>query len=400
MLPTSPVPARVLSAVTLAMYVAALVLGVVSLSHHVAHEGNDFVFTSLFGLGLLAIAVVGLLVALRRPGHPVAWVLLGGAASMMVPMLGGQYAVYVLFVHPGLPGGTVGAWSTEWFLTPAVLVTPALLLLLFPDGRTAGPRWRAAVWLSAVGVSLYVVGNLLHPGVIEGIPFKGVANPFGVRALTRLTRAMVDVSLLVLTLSVILGAASLIRRLRRSTGVEHAQLKWVAAASGAFALACVVGAAVVVTTGSLAGAGVIVVTFFLIPLTAGVVILRHRLYDVDVVIRRTLIYTTVTATLLATYVVLVLGLGVVLRPLTGGSDLVVAVSTLAVAGLFGPVRTRVQALVDRRFYRDRYDAARTLEQLESRLRVEPDLDAVGGELIEAVARSVRPSHLSLWLRER
>ncbi len=343
---------------------------------------------------------MGLLVAVRRPEHPVGWVLLVGVALLTLPGLGGEYGVRGLYVQRGLPGAAGGAWLTEWLFVPVLFVMPALLLLLFPDGRLATPRWRVAVWMAGGGGVLYLVASVLHPAEVEDTPFKGLPNPLGVEALTSVTAVGLDVAFAALALSVVLGAFSMVLRLRRSRGVARAQLKWIAAAAALFAIACVTGVTTVVVLDSLAGAVVVVLSFPLLPITAGVVILRHRLYDVDVVIRRTLIYGTVTATLVGTYVALVLGLGVVLKPLTGGSDLVVAGSTLAVAALFGPVRSRVQGVVDRRFYRDRYDANVVLDRFESRLRTDPDLQAVGAELVGAVDETVQPTHLSLWLRDR
>jgi hypothetical protein len=392
--------ARVLFAATLLMYLVTLVIGFFNLHQDVPDEAGDFLFTALFGLGLLVIGVVGLLVAVRRPGHPIGWVLLVGVALLTLPGLGGEYGVRGLYVQRGLPGASGGAWLTEWLFVPVLFVMPALLLLLFPDGRVATPRWRVAVWMAGGGGVLYLVASVLHPDEVEDTPFKGLPNPLGVEALTSVTAVGLDVAFAALALSVVLGAVSMVVRLRRSRGVARAQLKWVAAAAALFAIACVIGVTTVVVLDSLAGAVVVVLSFPVLPITAGVVILRHRLYDVDVVIRRTLIYGTVTATLVGTYVALVLGLGVVLKPLTGGSDLVVAGSTLVVAGLFGPVRSRVQGVVDRRFYRDRYDANVVLDRFESRLRTDPDLQAVGAELVGAVDETVQPTHLSLWLRDR
>jgi hypothetical protein len=165
--PNSTTLARVVFVLTLLMYVAALVLGVFSLVNHVPHEANDFIFTSSFGFGLLAVATVGVLVAVHRPGHPVGWVLLGGAASMTVPMLGGQYAVFVLYVRPGPPGATVGAWSTEWFLTPGVFVMPA------SSGRSAhGCRrwWTDASTATATTRTWCSTGRIKRCAEVERLP--------------------------------------------------------------------------------------------------------------------------------------------------------------------------------------------------------------------------------------
>ena len=202
-----------------------------------------------------------------------------------------------------------------------------------------------------------------------------------------------------------LAAASLLLRLRRARGHERLQLK-------AFAYACAVMAAVVVannvlyralgsgSTADLIGSIAFSLPLFAIPATVGVAMLRHRLYEIDVVINRTLVYGTLSATLALSYAGGVVLLGQLFRPFTRGSELAIAGSTLAVAALFGPLRGRIQAAVDRRFYRHRYDAARTLQSFSSRLREQVDLDALEGELEAVVRETVAPAHVSLWLRRR
>ena len=186
-------------------------------------------------------------------------------------------------------------------------------------------------------------------------------------------------------------------RLRRSRGEERRQLKWVASAAALFAAVCLVTAATVEQETGDVGQIAVLLAYSAIPVSAGYAILRHRLYDIDLVVNRALVYGTLTATLAGAYLGLVLLLGVALSPLTERSDLATALSTLAVAALFRPARSRVQALVDRRFYRRKYDAARTLERFGARLRAETDLDALPGELTGVVRETMQPAQVSLWL---
>jgi hypothetical protein len=194
-----------------------------------------------------------------------------------------------------------------------------------------------------------------------------------------------------------IAAAAMIARLRRARGVERQQVKWVATAASIFA-AGVLGTMVGVAAGHVDVAALMILTFPLIPAAAGVAILRHRLYDIDLVINRALVYGALTALLAATYVGLALLLGLALEPITGGSDLSIALSTLAVAALVRPARRRVQTLVDRRFYRRKYDAQRTLERFAARLRAETDLEALRAELTAVAQETMQPAHVSLWLR--
>jgi hypothetical protein len=229
--------------------------------------------------------------------------------------------------------------------------------------------------------------------VMPDAPVDGVVNPLGIEGADAAIDTLEAVSGSAALLSILLAAVSLVIRFRRSRGVERLQLKWFVSAALLFALACL---AFLGLSGELELLGqlLIVTAYALIPIAAGVAILRHRLYDIDVVINRALVYGALTMTLGATYLgsVLLIGLAV------GRSGFAVAVSTLAVAALFRPARARIQAAVDRRFYRRRYDAARTLEAFGGRLRDELDLEALGADLRGVVTDTVQPSHVSLWLR--
>jgi hypothetical protein len=233
---------------------------------------------------------------------------------------------------------------------------------------------------------------------LDDAPFAGVANPLPVDVPEAALAPLSWVGWPGMILGLILAAVAMIRRLRRSRGVERQQLKWIATAAALLPAASLAGVASFYSGYDELGGIVVTLAFIPIPIAAGYAILRHRLYDVDLVINRALVYGTLTAILAGAYVGLVLLLGLALAPLTRQSDLAIALSTLAVAALFQPVRRRVQTLVDRRFFRHKYDAARTLERFGARLRSETDLDALRAELTGVVRETMQPAHVSLWLR--
>jgi hypothetical protein len=340
-------------------------------------------------VAVLGFAFVGALVASRQPGNAVGWIFGGGALAFSLSGLTESYAVYTLFADPGglLGGGETMAWISVWVWVLGGVPLITLFPLLFPNGRLLSPRWRPVVWAALAALVSLSVGNAFAPGPFDDFPL--VENPYGAGgAAGDLFSAMQGLGWLLVILSLIASATSLVLRFRRSRGVERLQLKWVAAASVVL-VACFLLWEV---WEGMAPLGIVAMV-----VAAGIAILRHRLYDIDVVINRTLVYGALTATLAATYVGLVLLLQLVLSP---GSDLAIAGSTLAVAALFRPARSRIQELVDRRFYRRRYDAQRTLQGFGAQLRDEVDLDALGGALRAVVAETMQPAHVTLWLRER
>ena len=274
----------------------------------------------------------------------------------------------------------------------ACLVT--LPFLLFPDGRLPGSRWKpllyAIVALAAIGWIPYS----LDPG-LQDLPGR---NPLGIEGAHDVLNAVGGGEFLLLVVLGFAAAASLVRRFRTAGPVERQQIKWVIFA-GAVLVALVAGAIVSQAVGApKLPDGVLGLVIGVLPVSIGIAMLRYRLYDIDVVINRTLVYGSLTALLAAAYLGLVLLFQLLLRPLVHGSGLAVALSTLAVAALFHPVRRRIQTLVDRRFYRHKYDAERTLRAFSARLRDEIELDALRRELTDVVADTMQPAHVSQWVR--
>jgi hypothetical protein len=347
----------------------------------------------------LASATVGAAVTARAPGNAIGWILCVSGLMVGAGNLAFQYADHMLFIAADpLPGGTIAAWLQNLGLPPCFGLL-GLTLLLFPDGRLPSRRWRPVVGLAGAGIALVVIGYALRPGPFDA-PFDTVANPVGIGGTFELMDALSGLGWLLMAVSVGLAALAMVLRLRGSRGLEREQLKWIALA------AAVAGVAVVgdVATYFAAVEGIdqlrsvaLGLGLAVFPLAAGAAILRYRLFDIDVVINRTLVYGALTATLAGAYLGSVLLLQLVLNGLTGDSGLAVAGSTLAVAALFRPARARIQAGVDRRFYRRRYDAQRTLEAFSSRLRDQVDLARLDEELGAVVRETLQPAHVSLWL---
>jgi hypothetical protein len=338
-------------------------------------------------------ATVGAVLAGRRPGHPVGWLLLACGLSLSAAGVAGGYAPYGLQARPGaLPAA---AWVAMYYPATA-LVGFACLGLVLPTGSPPSPRWRWWAWLMAGALAVLLLVMPLAPRPPDE-RYQGVDNPLDLRpfegALLWANRALLAVTVL----GVLVGGGSLVVRFRRARGTERQQLRWVVLAAaltgvGLLASVVLVAAGNQVLVGWVGG-----VCVALLPVAVGAAVLRYRLFDLDRIISRTLAYGLLTLLLGLGYAGVVLGLG---RLLPQGSSLVVAGATLAVAAVFQPARRRIQAMVDRRFNRRRHDAARTIAAFNDRLRDEVDLEALTGELLAVVEQTMQPTQMSLWLRRQ
>jgi hypothetical protein len=379
-----------------AVYVALEVAPPVMVGRRVITEADG---EYAFGVMMVGFVVVGVLVTTHRPQNAIGWLLLAVALSVSV---GAFFELYIQ--EPGRPGRLAVAWVSSWLFFVVVVLAGIFVPLLFPDGRLLSRRWRPVAWLAASGLTMCIVSAAFDPGDLAVTA--NIQNPLGASGTAADILTGVGVfGAILLTVAFVLTAVSIVVRFRRSRGVERQQLKWFALAG--LVMLCGLALSAVSSPfedswGEVTG-DVGWMTFLFgfivgIPVSTGIAILRHRLYDIDVVINRTLVYGSLTAILTATYLTLVLVLRLVLDPVTGHSDLAVAGSTLAVAALVRPLRSRIQATVDRRFYRSRFDAARTLQAFSGRLRHSVDLDALDIDLRDVVNRTMQPTHLSLWLR--
>jgi hypothetical protein len=385
------------SRLSLSVVVLALLLLLTGLGLSVAGSGLEVgANAGLAAAIVVGFASVGVVIASRHPHNPIGWLFCGIAMAGALMSLARGVAELWLDGN-GVPTvlGETAAWYGDVSWIAVILPAASFLLLLFPDGRLPSPRWRPVAWCAGVGIVLLFLVDSSSPGPLEDYP--KVSNPYGVESPA--SEPVGALSALLLMVGLGGSPVALIMRYRHAGREQRQQIKWLALAGGVatatFAVALV---GYDVWTAPVAD-GAIMLSILTLPVAAGVAILRHRLYDIDVVINRTLVYGALTATLATAYFGIVLLLQLVLSPLTEESDLAIAGSTLAVAALFRPLRARIQALVDRRFYRRRYDAARTLESFGTRLREEVDLDALGGDLREVVADTMQPAHVSLWLRE-
>jgi hypothetical protein len=343
-------------------------------------------------LVMVSRAAVGALVASRRPRHPVGWLLLGVGLALAVTLLVQAYVDYGLLARPGaLPGARYLAGFA--YSTALIWVSCAgFVLLLTPTGSLPSPRWRWWARLAAAAPVVMVLGSVVQPDPLAP-DYHG--NPLAVPALARVLVVPAVAGVVVVPVSLLVGAGSLVVRFRRARGVERQQLRWLAlAAALAAGLLLVALAGFLLANDNVAFAS-LSLGVALLPLATGAAILRYRLYDLDRIISRTLAYALLTVLLGGGYAAVVLGLG---QLLGRDSSLVVAGATLAVAAAFQPARRRVQELVDRRFNRSRYDAARTITAFAARLRQQVDLDTLTAELLAVVDQTMQPASASLWLR--
>jgi hypothetical protein len=353
-------------------------------------------------LGALSYAPVGALVASRRPDNPIGWLVCLYGLVISLSYFSAEYAIYALLAEPGsLPVAEALVWVLSWIL-PVIIVLSIFPLLLFPTGRLPSRRWRWLAWLTAAWMLLTVVTGAFASGALLGV-LGPIENPLGIDGLTGVYATLL---LFVSPLLTAAAAFSLFVRLRRAVGVERQQIKWFAYAAvatvSAGTLANVIPR-VIDTPLWFERAGFVLFVAFepAIPVSIGIAILRYHLYDIDIIINRTLVYGSLTATLLAVYFGGVATTQAIFRTITGHEEqpqLAIVVSTLVIAALFNPLRRRIQSFIDRRFYRSKYDARKTLQAFSAKLREETDLDALSGDLVGVVRETMQPAHVSVWLR--
>ncbi|HEV8043688.1 MAG TPA: hypothetical protein VGP38_00790 [Rubrobacter sp.] len=343
-------------------------------------------------------ATLGALVVSRRPGNSIGWIFLVASVAFGVHFFSGQYAVVALAPNgPALPGAAVAAWLSNLVQAAVLFGGFLFLVLLFPTGRLLSPRWRVLAWVAALAVAATLVYLALAPGPIEAFPY--VRNPFGIEDAAAV-ELLGTVGIWTALFCFVAAIVSLVLRFYRSRGEERLQLKWFTYAATVGFLTIMLGN--VFAPAALEGQfGALVWTIapLSLPVAVAIAILKYRLYDIDRIINRTLVYGLLTAMLVLVYVSSVFSFQYVFRTLAGeASQLVVVASTLAIAALFSPLRWRIQDFIDRRFYRGKYDAARTLEAFSGRLRDETDLNTLSDDLVGVVRETMQPEHVSLWLK--
>ncbi len=351
------------------------------------------------GITLAMIPVyctIGALILARHPRHTVGWLLFYTGSVVAIAHVLDEYAVWALLVVPGrLPGGLLAAWVQNFIWLPASGPLVFLLPLLYPTGRVPSARWRLVPWLAVFTIALLCLVWMIDPGPMES-SFMFLENPYGWEAGAAFIDLMLNTGLLSALAVMALGIAALSLRLRRAVGVERQQLKWFLYAA-AIMVVSVFGA----SSNSVAAHAFLMACLLGLAIAIGAAILRYRLYDLDLLVNRTLVYAALTATLGALYFGSVILLQSLLRALTGEDQpqLVTVLSTLAIAALFSPVRSRLQQFIDRRFFRKKYDAARTLAAFGATLRDETNLTALSNHMVHVIDETMQPAQVSLWLKQ-
>jgi hypothetical protein len=361
------------------------------------------------GIGTFAIltvsfSVVGALIASHRPENSIGWIFLTVGFFYGLLSAGDEYAIYALLTNPGaLPLGAEASWLGQWVWAPGLGLVLVFLPLLFPDGHPPSYRWRPVAWLGGLSIGLAVVSSMILLW-----PERGPALVTGDESPSHVVDVILLFALPLMLLAGLGAVISLLVRFRRARGDERQQIKWFASAAALTFVWILVsevfeelisiegGVPEAILAFTSASASLVIPS---IPIATGIAILRYRLYDIDILINRTLVYGSLTAMLVSLYFVGIVVLQRVFVLLTGEqSTLAVVASTLSIAALFNPLRRRIQSFIDRRFYRRKYDVRKTLEAFSAKLRDETDLDALSGDVVGVVRETMQPAHVSLWLR--
>jgi hypothetical protein len=358
----------------------------------------------------LPFPIVGALIASRRPGNPIGWICLAAGITWMLGMVSGSYVLYGLrMASPGSVPYPAAVGSLSEFLPPTAILLGTFLILLFPDGRLPSSRWRPVAWLCGAVIATNIVAGIFVPGPLPEV--RDVRNPFGLEEQPWLADANEVIGLL-FPLCLLASASSVLLRYLRAGEEVREQIKWLTFAASVVALG-ISGAVIHGTLFSSGTAGstdplfgnlledTITLSFGGVPVAIGFAVLKYRLYDIDILINRTLVYGSLTIMLATVYLGGVTATQALFQSFTGQEDLpqlAIVASTLVIAALFNPLRRRVQSFIDIRFYRKKYDARKTLEGFSARLRNEMDLDGLNAELVAVVRETMQPEHVSVWLR--
>jgi hypothetical protein len=389
----------------LAALSVALIVGGFSLSQAVSTAGSglqvggetDDSSVVIDLVTLLVFSVVGAIIASRQPRNAIGWIFCGVGVTVGLNSFAGDYAEF--WLASGFGNTILGesaAWLSSWSWSLLLYVPTSSVLLLFPDGRLPSPRWRHVAWGIALGAAGGVAGLALKAGPL--VDFPQISNPYGVAG--PVVGIVGVVGSIVAAGSMVASAVSLIFRLRRTRGEQRQQLKWLAY-WGAVAVAAIGVGALVIPWSVPVSILIMSVAMLGLPIFTGIAIVRHRLYDIDLIINLTLVYAILSATLAVVYFGGIVVLQRVFAGLTGQEklpQLAIVASTLAIAALFAPLRRRIQSFIDRRFYRRKYDARKTLEAFSTKLREETDLAALSDDLTSVIEETMQPAHVSLWLR--
>jgi hypothetical protein len=381
-------------ALSLALTASSLMLLVLNMSHPDVPIHPYWTVDTLLAIGFAPVGAV--IVPRISSKNPIGWLFCVIGLLWAVMHFSAQYAIYTLLAVPSsLPASQAAAWMMCWVWVPACGLI-VLLLLLFPDGRLPNRRWRWFAWFSLLLTVVGVISQALAPGSVYYL--RAINNPLGVKGLPNVGE---QVQTVMFTL-IFVSAGSLFVRWLRASGVERQQLKWFTYSSTLAISGVILTFTISDAIGALwlewVGYVVLVVGFIGIPISMGIAILRYRLYNIDFLINRTIVYGLLTAILVALYFCGIVVLQRFFVLLTGQqSTLAVVASTLLIAALFNPLRRRTQSFIDRRFYRSKYDARKTLEAFSAKLRDETDLDALSDDLVSVVRETMQPAHLSLWL---
>jgi hypothetical protein len=379
------------------------VLGFLSASARIFPSLGTIVLLALLAL---TFTTVGAVVASRRPENPIGWIFCAGGLILSVTVSAENYTEYALNASTGaLPGVQYAAWIASWALAPTLLLVATMLFLLFPDGKLSSREWGFVSWTAVVASVVVALGDALGRSNL-GTDYGSMGNPFAVEgAVGNFLQMLGGFGLTLLVLCFLVSLAVLLVRLRQASGVERQQIKWFAYAAAVMGT----GPLVMLMLGGgysalqelmwYLGYFVGIVGFALLPVATAIAILKYRLYDIDRIINRTLVYGALTVTLVGVYVGSVLSIQYAFRGLTGSrSQLAIVASTLLIAALFNPLRRRIQTVIDRRFYRRKYEARKTLEAFSTKLKNETDLEALNNDLVGVVRETMQPEHVSLWSR--